>query len=441
MRLRKFFKVDELGSTLSREVVGGITTFMTCAYILFVQPAVLSIAGMDFGAVMVATALSSFFATFLMGILVNYPITLAPAMGHNFFFIYTVCIGMGLSWQVALGANFISGLLFVLLCLFPFARAFVDMVPKSLKNAIAVGIGLLIALVGLEWGGIVVPKAGTIIGLGELGQPHVLLTLMGLIITSILLAFRIHGALLIGILLTALIGIPMGLVKFHGFVSKPPSLLPTFLKLQPLQALKGHLLTIIFVFFFLDVFDTVGTLIGVGQQANLIKEGKLPRARRALFSDAVGTVFGTLMGTSTITSYIESTAGIVVGARTGLSAIVSSLCFLASIFFYPLVRMVGEGVKIGEFVYNPVTAPVLILIGSFMLKNVKFIEWDEPTEAIPAFLTMLIMPLTFSITEGIAFGFISYFLLKALTGRRKELNPLISIFAILFLLRYIYMTF
>lgn len=438
MKIKDYFKIQEAGSTVSREVIGGMTSFMTAAYILFVQPAVLSSLGMDFGAVMMATAISSFLACVFMGVIANYPIILAPAMGHNFFFAYTVCLGMGISWQVALGANFLSGIIFLILCLFPFARYFVDYVPQSLKNAIAVGIGLLIALVGLQWGGIVVAKQGTMIGLGALNKPYVILTIAGLIITSLLLAFRIRGALLLGIIISAIIGMFMGLVKYQGFVSLPPSISPTFLKLEPLSAFKTGIFMVIFVFFFLDVFDTVGTLIGVGQQAGLMKEGKLPKARKALFSDALGTVFGTLLGTSTITSYIESTAGVVAGARTGFSSLVAGLCFLFSIFFYPLVRMIGEGVKVGSQMFHPVTAPALILVGSFMLKNVKFIEWDDPTEAIPAFITLIIMPLTFSITEGIAFGFISYFLLKLFTKRWKELNPIVVIFAVLFILRYIY---
>ncbi len=438
MKIKDYFKIQEAGSTVSREVIGGMTSFMTAAYILFVQPAVLSSLGMDFGAVMMATAISSFLACVFMGIIANYPIILAPAMGHNFFFAYTVCLGMGISWQVALGANFLSGIIFLILCLFPFARYFVDYVPQSLKNAIAVGIGLLIALVGLQWGGIVVAKPGTMIGLGALNKPYVLLTIAGLIITSLLLAFRIRGALLLGIIISAIIGMFMGLVKYQGFISLPPSISPTFLKLEPLSALKTGIFMVIFVFFFLDVFDTVGTLIGVGQQAGLMKEGRLPKARKALFSDALGTVFGTLLGTSTITSYIESTAGVVAGARTGFSSLIAGLCFLFSIFFYPLVRMIGEGVKVGSQIFHPVTAPALILVGSFMLKNVKFIEWDDPTEAIPAFITLIIMPLTFSITEGIAFGFISYFLLKLFTKRWKELNPLVVIFAVLFIIRYIY---
>ncbi|MDP8234685.1 MAG: NCS2 family permease [Candidatus Saelkia tenebricola] len=373
-----------------------------------------------------------------MGLLTNHPIALAPAMGHNFFFAYTICIGMGISWQIALGANFISGILFALLCLFPFARCFVDMVPLSIKNAIAVGIGLLIALVGLQWGGVVIAKQGTMIGLGELNKSYTLLTLIGIITTSILLAFRIRGALLIGIILNAVLGVFMGLIKYQGVVSLPPSIIPTFLKMQPYGAWKENLLMIIFVFFFLDIFDTVGTLIGIGQQAGFIKGGKLTKARRSLFSDALGTIFGTAMGTSTVTSYIESTAGIVAGARTGLAAVVCGICFLLSIFFYPLIKMIGGGVTIGNDVFHPVIAPALILVGSFMLKNVKLIDWEDPTEAIPAFLTLIIMPLTFSITEGISFGFISYFLLKLFSGKVKELNPLISIFTVLFILRYLF---
>ncbi|MDD5614166.1 MAG: NCS2 family permease [Candidatus Omnitrophica bacterium] len=436
--IKKFFRIEESGSTVSREILGGITIYMTCAYILFVQPAVLSAAGMDFGAVMVATAVSSCFATVLMGFLTNYPVALAPAMGHNFFFVYAVCIGMGLSWQVALGANFISGLIFLTLCFFPFVRFFVDMVPSSIKNAIAVGIGLLIAVVGLQWGGIVVSQEGTMIGLGDLSEPYVILTILGFITTSVLIVFGIKGALLIGIIISSLIGIAMGLVRCQGIVSIPPSILPTLFKMQPIRALSENFIMIIFVFFFLDVFDTVGTLIGVSKQAGFMKGEHLPRARAALFSDALGTVCGTVFGTSTVTSYIESSAGIVAGARTGLAAVTAGICFLLSIFFYPLIKMVGGGVESGGYIFHPVTAPALILVGSFMLKNVRLIEWDDPTEAIPAFLTIIVMPMTFSITEGISFGFISYFLLKIFSGRIKDLNPLIAIFAILFTLRYLF---
>jgi AGZA family xanthine/uracil permease-like MFS transporter len=436
--LYRYFKISENGSNIRREIIGGITTFMTCAYILFVQPAVLSQAGMDFGSVMMATAIAAGITTILMGVMANYPIALAPAMGHNFFFVYTVCLGMGISWQIALGANFISGVLFIILALLPFGKELVNVVPNSLKNAIAVGIGLLIAFVGLQWSGIVVSHPGSIVGLGDLRQPYVILSITGFLITSFLFALRVRGALLIGILATAIIGIPMKIVSYPStFLSKPPSILPTLFKLDIGGAFLQGVLMIIFVFFFLDVFDTIGTLIAVSQQAGLLKDGKLPRVRKALLSDAIGTVGGTLLGTSTVTSYIESAAGVSAGARTGFSSLITGICFLLSIFIYPIAKIIGGGIKINGALLHPVTAPALILIGSLMLKNVKYIEWDDVTESIPAFLTLIIIPLTFSITEGIAFGFILYSILKIFTGRIKEGHWLIYLFSLLFILRYL----
>lgn len=437
-----YFKIKESGSNLRREVIGGITTFMTCAYILFVQPAVLSQAGMDFGAVMMATALASAFTTILIGLVANYPIALAPAMGHNFFFVYTVCLGMGISWQVALGANFISGILFIIIACLPLGEKIVNIVPSSLKNAIAVGIGFLIAFIGLQWGGIVVAKEGSLVGLGDLSQLHVILSILGLLLTALLLALKLRGALLIGIILTAIIGMFLNILPIPDKVlSSPPSLLPTFLQLDIKGAFLQGILMVIFVFLFLDLFDTIGTLIAVAQQAGLLKNGKLPHARRALVSDAIGTVGGTLLGTSTVTSYIESSAGISAGARTGFSAIVTGICFLLAIFIYPIAKIIGGGIEVGGRFLYPAIAPALIIVGSFMLKNVKFINWDDPTEFIPAFLTLIIIPLTFSITEGISFGFISYSLLKLLSGKRKESPWLLHLISLLFMLRYVFLKF
>jgi len=443
----RLFRLSQAQTTVKTEIISGVTTFMTLSYIIFVQPAVLSTTGMDFGAVMVATCLAGALATFLMGILANYPIALAPAMGHNFYFAFTVCGvvaagGLGYSWQLALGAVFLSGSIFILLSFWGLREKIVNAVPEGLKNAIAVGIGLLIALIGMEWAGIVVATPGTIVGLGDLGSPPVLLSLFGLVVIFALITLRVRGALLIGIIATALLGFPFGLVKYQGLVSLPPSLSPVFFKLNVggIFANLSGFITVIFVFFFLDLFDTIGTLIGVSEQAGFIRKGRLPRARQALFSDAVGTVAGALLGTSTITSYIESAAGIAEGGRTGFSNMVTGALMLLALFFYPFAKMIGGGYEVttGVRLY-PVIAPALIVVGSMMLRQVKRIEWEDPTEALPAFLSLIVMPLTFSITEGIAFGFISYSFLKILTGQWKKVNWIIHLFALLFLLRYLFL--
>ena len=435
--LDRFFKLEENKTSFRTEMVGGTTTFMTMSYIIFVQPAILSIAGMDKGAVMVATCISAALATLLMGLLAKYPIALAPAMGHNIFFAVIVCGTMGYSWQVALGAVFISGTIFVILSIFRVWGILVVSVPDSLKHAIAVGIGLLIALIGLEYGGIVVDAPDVLVGLGDLTSRPVVLVLFGVVLTAVLMALRVKGAVLLGILGTAILGIPLGIVKYQGIAAAPPSLLPTLFKLDILGAFNTGLITVVFVFFFLDLFDTIGTLIGVSGPAGFLKEGKLPRANKAMLSDAVGTVSGALLGTSTVTSYIESATGIAHGARTGLANVFTSLLFLVALFFSPLAEMIG-----GEYIYNgltlrPVVAPPLIIVGYLMMKCVTWIKWEDLTEAIPAFLTIIIMPLTLSITEGIAFGFISYSLLKLVSGKGKQVHWLIYMFSALFILRYI----
>jgi AGZA family xanthine/uracil permease-like MFS transporter len=439
MMLDRIFRLQQHGTTVSQEIVGGLTTFMTMAYIIFVQPAVLSAAGMDFGSVMVATCVSSAVAIFLMAFLANYPIALAPAMGHNFFFVYTICLAMGVPWQTALGANFISGALFIILSFFGLREALVNAIPNSLKQAIAVGIGLFIALIGFQWAGIVTYTPGTIVGLGKLSNPPVLLAIFGLLLITILYTLKIKGAIVLGIIVTALVGIPFGIVNYHGMISAPPSVAPTFFKLNIGAALTLSLLPTIFILFFLDLFDTVGTLIGVSEQAGLVKDGKLPRARQALLSDALGTVTGTLMGTSTVTSYIESSTGVASGARTGLANVTTGLLFLIALLFYPLVKMIGGGFGIDGGTLYPVTAPALIIVGTLMMSGVTKIDWKDFSEAIPAFLTIVIMPYAFSITEGIAVGFIFYTLLKLVTGRIREVHPILIVFAVLFVLRYIFL--
>ena len=437
---KKFFQLDELKTTVKTEIVAGSTTFMTMSYIIFVQPAVLSTCGMDFGAVIVATCISSALATILLGILTNYPIAQAPAMGHNFFFAFTVCAAMKIPWQTALGAIFVSGSIFIILSFMGFTETIVNAVPESLKNSIAVGIGLLIAFVGFEWAGIVVDTPGTLVGLGDLTSAPVLLSLFGLFVIAILLTLKVKGAILWGIIIATVAGIPFHIVQYHGIFSLPPSLSPTLFKLDILGAFNLGLFTVIFVFFFLDLFDTVGTLIGVGQQAGFIREGKLPKAGKALFSDAFGTLCGALLGTSTVTSYIESITGVSEGGRSGLSNIVTGILFLGALFFYPLIKMVGGGYETTDHTYlYPTIAPALIIVGSIMLRGITKISWDDYTESIPAFLTLMIMPVTFSITEGIAFGFISYALLKLVSKRGKEVHWLVYLFSFLFLIRYTFL--
>ncbi len=439
------FRVRDAGSTVGREVIAGTTTFFTMCYIVFVQPAVMGAAGMDAGAVMVATCISSALATVLMGLLANYPVALAPAMGHNFFFTYTVCIGMGFPWQTALACVFISGAIFVILSFVGLRERIISALPVSLQQAIAAGIGLFIALIGLEWAGLVVPSPGTLICIGRLGEPAVLLSIFGIGVTLVFVAARVPGALLLGILITTAGAILTGVTEFSGEVmSMPPSLAPTFAKLDLPSALSLTLLPVIFVFLFLDMFDTVGTLVGVSTRAGLMVDGRLPRAKQALFSDAAGTVAGAVLGTSTVTSYIESAAGVNEGGRTGLSNMVTAGWFVIALFFWPLVAMVGGAVFLlgrPDFPLHPMVAPALIVVGAMMLKGLTRVNWDDATEYIPAFLAMVVMPFTFSITEGISVGFISYSLMKIATRRWREAHWLIHLFALLFILRYIYLPY
>ena len=438
--LQRLFRLREHKTDVKTELMAGVTTFMTLSYIIFVQPTVLSACGMDFGAVLVATCAASALATFLMGIYANYPIALAPGMGQNFFFAYTVVLGMGIPWEKALGAVFISGVLFFLLSFFGFREKLIDGIPDSLKEAIAVGIGLFIAMIGFQWSGIVVGSPSTLVDLGSFHSAPVMVSSFGLVLTVILVALHVRGALLWGILATALAGLPVGVVKYHGIVGPVPSIAPTFLKLDIAGAFDLGLVSVVFVFFFLALFDSVGTLIGVSNQAGLLVDGKLPRAKEALSADAFGSVSGALLGTSTVTAYVESAAGVAEGGRTGLANMVTGILMVAALFLYPLSRMAGDGFKLanGTQIY-PVVAPALIVVGSMMLRNVRRIRWEDSTEAIPAFLTMVLMPFAFSITEGIAFGFIAYSLLKLVTGRGREVHGLVYLFAALFVIRYIFL--
>lgn len=466
----KLFNLSQNKTSIKTELSAGSATFLTMAYIIFVQPAILSQAGMDFGSVMAATCISSALACFVMGFWANYPIALAPGMGENFFFTFTVCIVMGVPWQSALAIVFISGVIFFLLTLFHIREMVIDAIPDSLKASIAVGIGLLIAFIGLSDAGIIVRNnAGLVpiaymdnagkssvdflldkisafeyapgfVRLGDLGHPATLISLAGLLIIMLLLVRNVRGAILWGILASLAISLISGLVKWQGLAAAPPSIEPTFFKLDLLSIMKWNMIPLILVFLFMDTFDTIGTFIGVTSQAGLMKDGKIERAHQALFADSIGTMSGALLGTSTVTSFIESSAGVQVGGRTGLTAVFTGVLFLAALFFEPLVRMVGGGFALGNNIYlYPITAPALIVVGAMMAKNVTSIDWKDYTELFPAFLVILGMPLTYSIADGLAFGFITYPLLKVFSGRYKECSPLMYVLGALFMARYVFL--
>ena len=437
-RISNYFSFSQNNTNFRTEILAGVTTFMTMSYIIFVQPAILGIAGMDKGAVMVATCLSSALATILMGLLTNYPIALAPAMGHNVFFAIIVCGVMGYSWEVALGAVCLSGLIFLLLTVIRAWTTIIEAIPNCIKHSIAVGIGLLISLIGLQYGGLVVDAPGVLVGLGDLKSPPVIVTIIGVLSTVVLLVKRVNGAILIGIFITCVVGILMGVVSYGGIIAPIPDITPTFMKLDIKGALGAGFVTVIFVFFFLDVFDTIGTLIGVTSQAGFIKEGKLPKANRAMFADAVGTVSGALLGTSTVTSYIESSTGIAQGGRTGFASLVTGILFLVALFFSPLAEMIGGSYMVEGATLHPVIAPALIIVGFLMTKSIVQINWEKITEALPAFIVIIIMPFTFSISEGIGFGIITYSLLMLISGRSKETHWMMYLISILFLARYIF---
>src|SRR5438477_2075476 len=431
------FHLTESHTTVRTEVLAGVTTFMTMSYIIFVQPAVLSTTGMDFQAVLATTCIVSAIGCFLMALLANYPIAVAPAMGHNFFFAFTVVAAMHYPWQVALGAVFISGLVFLLMSIWGVREALVHAIPDSLKRGIAVGIGLLITLVGLEWSGFLAPNPATLVSLGNLHHPVVWMSAAGLLVTAVLLVRGSRGAILAGIFTSTALGLLFGVVHFHGVFSAPPSIAPVAFKLDVMGALKLGAIPIIFIFFFLDLFDSIGSLIGIAEQGGFMRNGELPRARQALLADAIGTSVSGLLGNSTVVTYIESAAGVAEGGKTGLANIVTGLLMLSGLFLAPLAQMIGEGYKspTGLMLY-PTVAPALIVVGGFMMRNVGRIEWDDPFEYIPAFITIAFIPFTFSITDGIAFGFISFVLLSAAAGRYRKLHWLMVLFTMLFIIRY-----
>ncbi len=433
--LDRVFKLKENGTTVRTELRGGLATFLTMSYIIFVQPAVLSQAGMDFGAVMAATCIASAIAIAVMGLYANYPIALAPGMGENFFFAFTVVAGMGVSWRIALGAVFLSGVAFLLLSAVRLRELVIEAIPSSLQNAIASGIGIFIAFIGLQQAGLVVGNPDSLVQLGDVHSPPVMLALAGLVITAVLLVRQVSGAVLWGMLATAILGVPFGLVEYHGVLSAPPSIAPTLFELDVRGALALPVVT--FIFLYMVLFDTVGTVIAVGSQAGFLVNGKIPRAGRVLMTDAAGTALGAVLGTSTVTSYIESSAGVAAGARTGLANMITAALFLLALFFIPLVQTIGGGYPIapGKFLY-PVTAPVMILVGCMMARGVAKIDWRDPSEALPAFLTIVGIPLTYNIAHGLALGFVSYPLLKLLSGRRREASGLLYLLAGLLVAAY-----
>jgi AGZA family xanthine/uracil permease-like MFS transporter len=409
------------------------------AYIIFVQPAVLSAAGMEFGAVLTATCVSTAIATALMALLANYPIAVAPAMGHNFFFAYTVVIGMQVPWRTALGAVALAGAVFVATAGVGLRERVITAIPEALKHGIAAGIGLLIAAIGLQWGGLIADSPATLVTLADLRTPPAIVALVSLVTSAVLMARRVPGAFLAGIAAGTAVAIPLGVVRYQGLASAPPSLAPTFMELDVAGALDPRMASVVFVFFFLALFDSVGTLVGIANQAGLMRNGTLPRAREALLADAAGTVAGAALGTSTVTAYIESSAGVAAGGRTGLTSLVVAALFLVSLLFYPLVRTIGGGYAMGSATVYPVVAAPLVLVGAMMIGGLRHVRWDDPTEAVPAFLTVVVMPLATSITEGVAFGVIAYAVMKPAARRAAEVHPLLYAFAALFAARYIFL--
>lgn len=432
------FDLEGNGTTLKTEVVAGITTFLAMAYIIFVQPQVLGGAGMNQGSVMVATCLAAAIGSIIMGLAANYPIGVAPGMGENFFFTYTIVLAMGISWEKALAIVFASGVIFIALTLFKIREMVISAVPDCLKHAIAVGIGLFIALIGLHEAGIIVANPGALMKLGPLHNTPVLLAIVGIIVTSVLIVRGIKGAIILGMMATCVLGVALGTLKYAGVFGAPPAISPTFLKMDIKGILDWQYVVPIIVFLYMAVFDTIGTLIGVTSQAGIMKDGQMPRASRALMADAVATTAGAALGTSTTLAYIESIAGVKVGGRTGVAAIVTGLLFLLAIFFYPLVRMISGGViSQSGVILHPVTAPALVVVGSMMMWGIKNIKWEDSSDAIPAFLTIVSIPFTFSIADGIALGFVSYPLLRVFGGRWRDVSPLVYVLGFLFLLKFI----
>ena len=427
--LKKFFGFDATKHSLRVEIMAGLTTFLTMSYILAVNPSIFSaIEGMPSGAVFTATALAAIVGTMLMAVWAKLPFGLAPGMGLNAFFVYTICLGMGYSWQFALTAVFIEGIIFIILTLSNLREAIVNAIPQSLRSAIGVGIGLFIAFIGLQNAGIIVKNEATLVALGDVMSPTPLLGLVGILLTGILVVKNVRGALLVGLLLTTLIGLPMGLTDFKGMMALPDSIGPIFCKFDWKSIFTVDMAIAVFTMLFIDMFDTIGTLVGVCTNANMLdKDGRIPRAKQAFMADAIATTAGALFGTNTTTTYVESTAGVAQGGRSGLTAFTIACCFIVALFFSPLFLSIPSAA----------TAPVLVIVGLYMLAPIKNIPWNDFAEAIPAFICIVMMPMAYSISSGILLGMISYVVINLFCGNFKRLTPTMYILAVLFIARYI----
>ena len=425
----KSFRLKEHHTDKRTEMIAGFTTFMTMAYILAVNPGILSQSGMDQGAVFTATALSSMIATLIMAFYANYPFALAPGMGLNAFFTFSVVMSMQKCWQFALTAVFIEGIIFIILTFTNVREAIVNAIPKNLKDAISVGIGLFIAFVGLSGAGVIVQGEGVPLALGNILSPESIVCMFGLLVIGVLLIKKVKGAILIGILASTGMALILGITKLpeNGLISLPPSISPIFMQFEWNNIFSLDMLVVMLTFFFVDMFDTIGTLVGVATKADMLDENNnLPHVNKALFADAVGTAAGAMLGTSTVTTFVESASGVAVGGRTGLTALTVALLFGVSLIFSPIFLMIPSAA----------TAPALIVVGLFMMSPIKKIDLDDYTESIPAFLTIIMMPLSYSIAQGIVFGIISYALLKLLSGRGKEAKPILYVLAFLFILKF-----
>jgi AGZA family xanthine/uracil permease-like MFS transporter len=427
--LSTFFQLKENHTTVKTEILAGITTFMTMAYILAVNPDILSAAGMDKNALFTATALASFTGTIVMALFARLPFALAPGMGLNAFFAYTVVLGMGYSWEFAITAVFLEGIIFLVLTFFNIRELIVNAIPLSMKHSVSAGIGLFIAFIGLQNAGVIAADETTLVKLGDMGSPSVLISLGGIILIAFLLIMKVKGALLLGIFAATLAGLPFGVtVMPQGHLAGlPPSLDPIFFKFDFSQVFTADMLLVLFTFLFVDMFDTVGTLVGVSSKAGMLDEkGRVPRVKQALFADSVGTMTGAILGTSTVTTYVESASGVAEGGKTGLTSLTTAVLFVIALFFAPLFTMVPPAA----------TAGALVMVGFFMMSPILKVDFDNFTEAIPAFITMIIMPLTYSIAEGIVFGMISYVGLKVLTGKFRDLSVVMIVLSILFVIKF-----
>ncbi len=427
--LEKFFSLSKNQTNVKTEVIAGITTFMTMAYILAVNPDILGGTGMDKYAIFSATAISAIVGTLVMALWAKLPFALAPGMGLNAFFAFSVCLGMGYSWQFALTAVFLEGIIFILLTAFNVRELIVNSIPANMKHSISAGIGLFIAFIGMQNAGIIVNNDAVLVDLGNMSSPTVLVAFLGVAIMGILLALRVKGALLIGIFVSTLIGIPLGVTKLpdSNLVSLPPSVAPIAFQFDFSEVFSIKMLIVLFTFLFVDMFDTVGTLVGVASKADMIdKNGKLPRVKQALFADAVGTTVGAMLGTSTVTTYVESAAGVAEGGRTGLTSLTVAGMFFIALFFAPIFLMVPAAA----------TAPALIIVGSFMMTPILKVDFTDYTESIPVFFTIIMMPLTYSIAEGIVFGMLSYVVLKVFSGKFKDVSIVSYLLAALFILKF-----